>query len=216
MVRQDESVHHFWHTFDIAVTRFSERVIEQPASVDPVTREAYSREVISASFWFGSPDFPTPAFYPYTAPEPPDLAEQPLVPASAHWLPSRGSHLAVLDYEVERTSSSPRDTVRSFWTAPITRVPDSRAGTPHAATAPAASPTRSSHQSPGRQRAHFAKEEAHPDPPPVAPPPSPWRPTWGRDVHHHLAGGTCWPAIPSRNERLRHSVAGGDRGRRSP
>jgi hypothetical protein len=70
--------------------------------------------VISAGFWFGSPDFPTPAFYSYTAPEPPDLAEQPLVPASAHWLPSRGSHLAVLDYEVARTSSSPRDTVRSF------------------------------------------------------------------------------------------------------
>ncbi|MCX4461718.1 DUF5996 family protein [Streptomyces sp. NBC_01728] len=107
-------VHHFWHTFDIAVTRFSERVIEQPTSVDPVTREAYSREAISAGFWFGSPDFPKPAFYSYTAPEPSGLAEQPLEPASAHWVPSRGSHLAVLDYDIARTSSSPRDTVRAF------------------------------------------------------------------------------------------------------
>ena len=46
-------VHHFWHTFDIAHTRFSDRRVDQPADVDPVTREAYSREVISFGFWFG-------------------------------------------------------------------------------------------------------------------------------------------------------------------
>ncbi|MBR7679148.1 hypothetical protein KDA82_40715, partial [Streptomyces daliensis] len=46
-------VHHFWHTFDIAHSRFSGRHIEQPQQVDPVTREAYSREVISFGFWFG-------------------------------------------------------------------------------------------------------------------------------------------------------------------
>lgn len=64
-------VHHFWHTFDIAVTRFSEREIAPPADADPVTREAYSREVISAGFWFGDDSVPAPAFYSYTAPEPP-------------------------------------------------------------------------------------------------------------------------------------------------
>ena len=46
-------VHHFWHTFDIAHTRFSDRHVDQPATADPVTREAYSREVISFGFWFG-------------------------------------------------------------------------------------------------------------------------------------------------------------------
>src|SRR6266508_1166404 len=39
-------VHHFWHSLDIAVTRFSNRRIDMDASVDAVTREAYSREVI--------------------------------------------------------------------------------------------------------------------------------------------------------------------------
>src|SRR5918995_4127225 len=77
-------VHHFWHTFDIAHTRFSERRIEQPAEVDAVTREAYSREVISFGFWFGDDTFTEPAFYSYTAPEPPELAAEPLRPASAH------------------------------------------------------------------------------------------------------------------------------------
>ena len=32
-------VHHFWHTMDIAVTRFSDREVFHPASVDSVTRE---------------------------------------------------------------------------------------------------------------------------------------------------------------------------------
>lgn len=43
-------VHHFWHTFDIAMTRFSDKHVEQPAAADPVTREAYSRELISFGF----------------------------------------------------------------------------------------------------------------------------------------------------------------------
>ncbi|MDX3855295.1 DUF5996 family protein [Streptomyces sp. AK02-01A] len=107
-------VHHFWHTFDIAVTRFSERVVEQPSTVDPVTREAYSREVISAGFWFGDSRFPAPAFYSYTAPEPAGLADQPLAPDSARWLARDGGHLAVLDYETARTAASPIDTVQAF------------------------------------------------------------------------------------------------------
>jgi hypothetical protein len=67
-------VHHFWHTFDIAHTRYSDRHIDQPSTTDSVTREAYSREVISFEFWFGDDRFAEPAFYAYTAPEPPGLA----------------------------------------------------------------------------------------------------------------------------------------------
>lgn len=35
-------VHHFWHTFDLAVTRFTGRVVGASPEADPVTREAYS------------------------------------------------------------------------------------------------------------------------------------------------------------------------------
>ncbi|MET9664484.1 DUF5996 family protein [Streptomyces sp. NPDC006475] len=108
-------VHHFWHTFDIAVTRFSDRVIDQPASVDPVTREAYSREVISSGFWFGDDTFPRPAFYSYAAPEPGGLGERPLRPKAAQWRERGGSHLATLDYEDVRNSPNPRDTVLDFF-----------------------------------------------------------------------------------------------------
>ncbi|RPE29178.1 DUF5996 family protein [Kitasatospora cineracea] len=106
-------VHHFWHTFDLAVTRFSDREVPQPAA-DPVTREAYSREVISAGFWFGDDNVPAPAFYSYTAPEPAGLDTRPLHPAAARWTPNRGSHLALLTYDEVRAAADPWATALEF------------------------------------------------------------------------------------------------------
>ncbi len=106
-------VHHFWHTFDIAVTRFSDRVVRPPDGADPVTREAYSREVVSSGFWFGDPTFPEPAFYSYTAPEPAGLADAPL-PEGATWVERGGSHLAVLRYDTARAADDPRAAVLAF------------------------------------------------------------------------------------------------------
>jgi hypothetical protein len=108
-------VHHFWHTFDIAHTRFADRHIDQPATADPVTREAYSREVISFGFWFGDDRFPEPAFYAYTAPEPPGLASEPLRPPAAWWDARDGSHLAVLRYDDARDHPDPRAAVLDFY-----------------------------------------------------------------------------------------------------
>jgi hypothetical protein len=108
-------VHHFWHTFDIAMTRFADRHIDQPRTADPVTREAYSREVISFGFWFGDENSPEPAFYSYTAPEPDGLDDEPLRPGTASWVVSRGSHLAVLRYDDARTQPDPRATVLDFY-----------------------------------------------------------------------------------------------------
>lgn len=108
-------VHHFWHTFDIAVTRFSDRVVDQGAGVDPVTREAYSREVISSGFWFGDDSVPRPTFYSYAAPEPAGLAGQPLRPGAARWVEQRGSHLALLDYDDVRGGPDPRAAVLAFY-----------------------------------------------------------------------------------------------------
>jgi hypothetical protein len=108
-------VHHFWHTFDIACTRFSERRIDQPPTVDPVTREAYSREVISSGFWFGDEAFSEPAFYSYTAPEPEGLDSEPLLPGTAQWIAQRGAHLAVLRYDDARSEADPRAAVLAFY-----------------------------------------------------------------------------------------------------
>ena len=107
-------VHHFWHTMDIAVTRFSDREVSQPPSVDSVTREAYSREVISSGFWFGDPTFPEPASYSYTSPEPPGLASTALEPQKAEWLDRGSSHLAVYRYDDARATEDPRASIMQF------------------------------------------------------------------------------------------------------
>ncbi|REE98784.1 DUF5996 family protein [Thermomonospora umbrina] len=107
-------VHHFWHTFDIAVTRFTGRIVGAEPKADPVTREAYSWEVISAGFWFGDKERPWPAFYSYTAPEPDGLGKEPLSPATAAWEGTDGSHLAILRYDDARAAEDPVATVLEF------------------------------------------------------------------------------------------------------
>ena len=107
-------VHHFWHTFDIAVTRFSGRKAPVDPKADHVTREAYSEEVISFGFWFGDDTYPAPAFYSYTAPEPEGLANQPLEPPQASWTARGSTHLAVLPWAAVRAARQPRATALAF------------------------------------------------------------------------------------------------------
>lgn len=110
------AVHHFWHTFDIAATRFSDVVIPHGPNIDSVTREAYSREVISFGFWFGDERLPEPTFYSYTAPEPRGLAEYSL-PRGARWEMRGSSHLAVLPLHVANQGEDPRQVVLDFYEA---------------------------------------------------------------------------------------------------
>lgn len=108
-------VHHFWHTFDIAVTRFSPHPVAQPRDAGQLVREAYSREVVSFGFWFGDDNVPEPCFYAYAAPEPDGLSGRPLTPSSAEWTASGDGHLALLRYDDARRTSDPRATVLDFF-----------------------------------------------------------------------------------------------------
>ena len=76
-------VHFFWGSFDLAVTRFSGREAPPhpggiPGLPDRITREAYSHEVSSASFWpsgASAPPGTEPLFYSYAYPEPPGFRD---------------------------------------------------------------------------------------------------------------------------------------------
>ena len=107
-------VHLFWHSFDLAVTRFSGRRAPEQAGVDPVNREAYSHEVISFGFWPGDARLRFPAFYSYTAPEPPGLTDQPLRPAAASWSDTGRGSLALLPYDALRGEPAPREALLAF------------------------------------------------------------------------------------------------------
>jgi hypothetical protein len=103
----------YWHSLDLAMGRYSGRPAPRAPDTDPVTAEAYSHEVISFGFWAGDATIPYPAFYSYTAPEPPGLTAQPLRPAGAAWQPSGG--MALLAYDDVRDSGDPRAALLEFF-----------------------------------------------------------------------------------------------------
>ncbi len=110
-IGKDSPVHFFWGSFDLCVTRFSGRRAPERPGADPITREAYSHEVISAGFWPGA-GYKGPAFYAYAAPEPAGFAEQPVQPAAAFYDPQLKEF--VLMYDDVPRAASPREALLSF------------------------------------------------------------------------------------------------------
>ena len=107
-------VHLFWHSFDLALTRFSGQLGPNTKGMRRADREAYSHEVISCGFWAGDQHVREPAFYCYAYPEPENLTSEPLRPKSAFWGSQRGSAIALLMYEEVRQAESPRSMVLDF------------------------------------------------------------------------------------------------------
>jgi hypothetical protein len=94
---KNSPVHFFWGSFDLAVTRFSGRRAPERPGADPITREAYSHEVISAGWWPGGSGMDGPAFYCYAAPEPRGLAQQRLLPDAAFYHPELKEFILMYD-----------------------------------------------------------------------------------------------------------------------
>jgi Family of unknown function (DUF5996) len=108
-------VHLFWHSLDLALTRFSGRRVPPPPDADPVTQEAYGAEVVSFGFWAGDPNVPEPAYYSYTSPEPAGLRGRPLSPAGqVRWIELGTGSLAILPYEAVREATDPKATLLEF------------------------------------------------------------------------------------------------------
>jgi hypothetical protein len=104
-------VHLFWHSLDLAVSRYSGRP-GPPIEADPVTQEAYSREVIAFGFWAGDDSVGDASYYSYTSPEPEHLRDQPL--SAGEWIEFRSGSLAVLPYATVRAARDPRTMLLGF------------------------------------------------------------------------------------------------------
>jgi Family of unknown function (DUF5996) len=107
-------VHLFWHSFDLAVSRFGGKRAPAIPGIDPVNREAYSHEVVSFGFWAGDERVPEATYYSYTAPEPAGLRSRPLQPDEASWTEWGSGSLALLPYEAVRTVDEPRRALLAF------------------------------------------------------------------------------------------------------
>ena len=104
----------FWHSLDLAVTRFGGKRAPALPEADDVTQEAYSHELVSFGFWAGDRNLREPGYYSYTSPEPAGLRSEPLLPGPAHWTEFGSGSLALLTYEAVRNAADPRSTLLSF------------------------------------------------------------------------------------------------------
>jgi hypothetical protein len=111
-IGKSSPVHFFWGSFDLAVTRFSGRRAPERAGADPITREAYSHEVISHGFWPGGAASPGAAFYSYTAPEPAGLSLEPVRPATAFYSKEMSEFLLL--YDDLRKENAPEEALMEF------------------------------------------------------------------------------------------------------
>jgi hypothetical protein len=107
-------VHLFWHSLDLAVTRFGGKRAPALPDADTVTREAYTHEVVSFGFWAGDQNVREPSYYSYAAPEPAGLRDRPLRPEQAIWVAQGAGSLALLPYDAVRTAADPRRELLDF------------------------------------------------------------------------------------------------------
>jgi hypothetical protein len=115
-VGKQSPVHFFWGSFDLAATRFSGRRAPERPGADPVTREAYSHEVISFGFWPGGVTqtgvaVDGPVIYAYAVPEPEGFRDA-RVPAPASYDPRLGEF--VLPYDAVARRPEPAAEIQAF------------------------------------------------------------------------------------------------------
>ncbi|MEQ8474357.1 MAG: DUF5996 family protein [Marinoscillum sp.] len=108
-------VHLYWHSMDLAVTRFSGNLAPAMAEGARLSdKDAYSHECISFGFWAGDENMPEPAFYSYTYPSPEGLEKEPLKPTTAEWVDAKGSPMAILTYNNLLKSENPYAALLDF------------------------------------------------------------------------------------------------------
>lgn len=108
-------VHLYWHSLDLAVTRFSGIKAEPlPAEASISNKDAYSHECISFGFWAGDDNMPEPAFYSYTYPSPEGLEKKELLPGDAQWQINNESPMAILTYADLLKHDHPRKALLDF------------------------------------------------------------------------------------------------------
>jgi len=107
-------VHLFWHSFDLAYSRFSGRRAPAMEGAGDVAREAYSHEVTSFGFWAGDAKVREAMFYSYVYPVPEGLTDRPLHPDAARWVGEGGGAQARLPYAAVRESPDPRAALLDF------------------------------------------------------------------------------------------------------
>jgi hypothetical protein len=112
-IGKSSPVHFFWGSFDLAVTRFSGRRAPGRPDADPITKEAYSHEVISVGFWPGDGEIiKDAAFYAYAVPAGTGFKEAKVQPEKAFYSEEKSEFF--LMYDDVRTAANPEQALMDF------------------------------------------------------------------------------------------------------
>jgi len=101
-----------WGTFDLRDVRYNGDLPAPEPGAGYIRRNAMDAALVEAGWWPGSDDYPRPAFYSFTFPQPPALEEARIEPRAARWEASLREF--VLDYDDLRASSDAEGDLLAF------------------------------------------------------------------------------------------------------
>lgn len=105
-------VHFFWGSFDLAVTRYSGRLVQPPPGEGVIRHFSSDAEEICSGWWPGDHRLASPAFFSYAYPSPNGIEDVAVEPAEAAWSPAAGEFL--LKYDDARSHADPHGAIRDF------------------------------------------------------------------------------------------------------
>jgi hypothetical protein len=128
-------VHFFWGSFDLALTRYSGRLVDPMPGTNVITHFSSDAEQVCAGWWPGDHRLAAPAFFSYAYPAPPGIEGVTLQPHEAAWSPQAGEFL--FRYDDALSSPDPRRAIRDFlsssydgaanllgWSSDLTEFPE--------------------------------------------------------------------------------------------
>ncbi len=104
-------VNAWWGSFDLAVSLFSGKSADPPAS-DFIMRNAMDAQEVAVGWWPGDERYPKAAFYAYAHPAPDGFSSAKLAPSAARWEQGLGEY--VLDWDDVRASDDPHGAALAF------------------------------------------------------------------------------------------------------
>jgi Family of unknown function (DUF5996) len=105
-------VQFFWGTFDLALTRYSGKLVEPLPGDNPIAHFGTDAELICAGWWPGDHRLGAPAFFSYAYPAPPGIDAVTVEPSEATWSSNAGEFL--FPYDAVLASPDPRSAIRAF------------------------------------------------------------------------------------------------------
>lgn len=102
-----------WGTLDIRDVRYNGNRVAPDAKTDYIRRNAMNEELVETGWWSGSAEYPKPAFYSFTYPQPEGIENAKVSPPAARWDPTMREFM--LDYDELRSSQDPDGDLLSFF-----------------------------------------------------------------------------------------------------